>query len=185
MGRDESPVRVQRTICGFDRTDALVSEHLVPESWSLERLQALFEVPREDPMYEVFPIAEPHRQLLLDTVGADTSPEHAYFLYAHAVADSEAAPPPSIPCRRGTAAPPRVERLIRGFDARDALVSEHRIPEAWTLARLQARFGVPADNPMYDCFPIGDAHRQVLVDTVGADVSPDVHYFVEADAIDD
>ena len=78
----------------------------------------------------------------------------------------------------------RIARWIRGYDkATEAVTLEYRLSEDWDLNRLQALFGVPAGNPMLDCFPIGAHEAAALSTAVAGAITLDTHdFFLEADA---
>jgi len=80
---------------------------------------------------------------------------------------------------------PRVTRWIRGFDkVRENLVVQYRLPDSWTLERLQHLFGVPPENPMYDSFPVDERTAKILEPSVGSPLLIDtLDFFVEADAV--
>jgi hypothetical protein len=78
----------------------------------------------------------------------------------------------------------KVVRVLRWFEKApgDGLVGEAVMADA-ELHVLQALFGVPAGNPMYDCWPVGPAHAATVSGMAG--VAVDLcrfDYFVEADA---
>lgn len=51
---------------------------------------------------------------------------------------------------------------------------------------LQALFGRPSDDPMYECYPIGAQQAPALEPGVGQSlVSDGLTWFLEADAIDE
>ena len=65
----------------------------------------------------------------------------------------------------------------------DSFVGEAPIHHLKT-SDLQAIFGVPKDDPMYDCYPIGASHVNTLQKFV--DVKIDIHsfdYFVECGGV--
>lgn len=65
-------VHVSRWICGYDReTDQLVVEYHLPEAWTLQRLQELFDVPEENPMYDSFELDEEQERIFARDLGTD------------------------------------------------------------------------------------------------------------------
>jgi len=78
----------------------------------------------------------------------------------------------------------RVTRWVRGYDkVRETMNVEYRIPESMTLEVLQRLFGVEADDPMFECYPVGSTQAQVLSGALGVDLlKQDCDYFVEAEA---
>lgn len=78
----------------------------------------------------------------------------------------------------------RVSRWVRGYDkVTEAVAVEYPLSEKWDLNRLQALFGVPADDPMFDCFPIGADEAAVLSEAVSGTIALDTHdFFLEANA---
>lgn len=80
--------------------------------------------------------------------------------------------------------PQSVSHWIRAYDnVQGRMLAEYRLPESWTLKRLQDLFGVSEDNPMFDCYPINDAVARVLEPTVGVPlVCDDREFFLETDA---
>jgi hypothetical protein len=77
-----------------------------------------------------------------------------------------------------------VTRWIRGFDkVRGKMLVEYRLPDSWTLDRLQDLFGVEKDDPMYDCFLINEDAARFLEPDIGTRlVAEDREFFLEADA---
>ena len=77
-----------------------------------------------------------------------------------------------------------VRRMVYWFDkASDSFVGKAELHDI-TLLELQRMFNVPADNPMYDCWPIYAEHLGALMPHLAVPVDVDRYaYFVEADAI--
>ena len=76
-----------------------------------------------------------------------------------------------------------VNRWLRWYDeSGDALAGEAPLG-GLPLAALQALFGVPAHDPMYDSFPVRAEHVPTLRSHVDHAIDLEHHdYFVEADA---
>lgn len=76
-----------------------------------------------------------------------------------------------------------MNRWLRWYDKHgDALAGEAPL-EGLSLAALQALFGVPAHDPMYDSFPVRAGHIPTLQSKVDHPIDLEGHdYFVEADA---
>lgn len=79
---------------------------------------------------------------------------------------------------------PDVTRWIRGYEKiGGSMRVEYRLPESLSLQQLQYLFGVPEDNPMYDCFPITASIARVLELTIGSPLLDETQeFFLEADA---
>jgi len=76
---------------------------------------------------------------------------------------------------------PHVTRWLRWYGPDERLAGEVRL-QGVTLAELQKLFGVPSDNPMYDCWPVTQEHAQVLQEYVATQIDlRRFTYFVEAD----
>lgn len=79
-----------------------------------------------------------------------------------------------------------VRRLVRWYekDPGNAMVGEAYLHDI-TLSKLQALFNVPAENPMYDCWPVRPEHLSALIPHLSVQMELDRYeYFVEADALD-
>jgi hypothetical protein len=77
-----------------------------------------------------------------------------------------------------------VVRLLEWFAADDSLAGKAVMPTA-QLAELQALFGVPSTNPMYDCWPVGLAQAARVSELAGVPVDlTQFAYFVTAHAVD-
>jgi hypothetical protein len=75
-----------------------------------------------------------------------------------------------------------VERVLEWF-ADDRLVGQAVMPTA-QLAELQALFGVPSSDPMYDCWPVGPAQAARVSELAGVSVDLALfRYFVTAHAV--
>ena len=75
-----------------------------------------------------------------------------------------------------------VRRVVCWFekDPGDALVGEADLLNI-TLSMLQTLFGVPAENPMYDCWPVRSEHLEGLTPHVSVEIDLDRYdYFVDA-----
>ncbi len=80
----------------------------------------------------------------------------------------------------------RVRRWIRGYSRElGTMAVEYSLPDSWTLDRLQRLFGISEEDPMFDCYPIGENEFAALGGSIGQ--SPDfgqLEFFLEADAED-
>lgn len=71
-----------------------------------------------------------------------------------------------------------VTRWVRGYDKMTETVAvEYLLSEKWDLKRLQALFGVPANDPMFDSFPIGADEAAILSEVVSGALALDTHDF--------
>lgn len=79
---------------------------------------------------------------------------------------------------------PGVSRWIRGYDkVSGRMLVEYRLPVFWSLERLQHLFGMPEDNPMFDCFPVHDSIARLIESDLGINLLlDDREFFLEADA---
>lgn len=79
---------------------------------------------------------------------------------------------------------PRVTRKIRWFRKDNEQLAGEADLHGITLRQLRQLFGCPADDPMYDCAPVTQAHVSKLQPhVVGHHIRLDRYeYFVEADA---
>jgi hypothetical protein len=77
-----------------------------------------------------------------------------------------------------------VSRWVRGYSkASERLTVEYALPEAWDLARLQELFAADSQDPMFDCFPIGEREALALADSVSGPISlEECDFFLEANA---
>ena len=75
---------------------------------------------------------------------------------------------------------PNVSRFLIAYGRSDDRVHEE-LPLPLALADLQALFGRPKDDPMYDAYPVTEAQRPSLEKLLGRtlDISR-FEYFVEA-----
>jgi hypothetical protein len=73
-------IPVSRWLRGFDaeRGDLQV-EYRLPDSWTLERLRELFNVPDDDPMFDSFPVGSLQAKALSEDTGYDLSIEGIQF----------------------------------------------------------------------------------------------------------
>lgn len=79
-----------------------------------------------------------------------------------------------------------IQRLVRWFEKEpgEALVGEAEL-QGITLPELQALFGVPPTDPMYDCWPVRQEHVSRLSPYLSVSIKLDLFdYFVEADGIE-
>ncbi len=77
----------------------------------------------------------------------------------------------------------RAKRYLRWYDKRSDVAIGEEALEALELSELQALFGVSVDNPMVECWPVGDRQAKVLEATVRHRIDlAAFDYFVEADA---
>ena len=79
---------------------------------------------------------------------------------------------------------PKVLRTLTWFDKTgDDLIGEVRLRGA-TLPALQKLFNIPAENPMYDCYPVAPEHVALLQRWADLRIDLDKYaYFVEAKAV--
>jgi hypothetical protein len=79
---------------------------------------------------------------------------------------------------------PKVERAVRGFNSEENLVEEIQIKNI-PLRDLQQIFGVPRDNPMYDCYPVETTDQKMYLEKhLGRKLNTgSCSYFVECDAL--
>jgi len=77
-----------------------------------------------------------------------------------------------------------VNRWIRGYDKRQGTLRvEYPLPTSWTTEQLQHLFGVGDDDPMVDCYAIGELQAGIIGRSIGQDLSAsDFEFFLEADA---
>lgn len=77
-----------------------------------------------------------------------------------------------------------VTRWLRGYHRdHDKMVVEYQLPSSWTLERLQKLFAIPAENPLYDCYPVDNAQAESLGASLGIILDTDAYeFFLEADA---
>lgn len=75
-----------------------------------------------------------------------------------------------------------VVRYLRWYDKTSERLAgelQHDVP----LAKLQALFGVPTENIMYDCWPVTEREAVVLRGLLNVELQLDkFDYFVEANA---
>jgi hypothetical protein len=79
----------------------------------------------------------------------------------------------------------KIQRVVRGFEKEgDKLVEEIPLDGA-DISILQELFGVPSDNPMYDCYPIETQQQIEYIQKITKfRVNPQSYgYFLECDAI--
>ena len=78
----------------------------------------------------------------------------------------------------------RATRWLRGYDKVTEVVEiEYPLSEKWELKRLQDLFGVPVNDPMFSCFPVGADEAAALSGAVSGAITLDTHdFFLEADA---
>jgi hypothetical protein len=75
-----------------------------------------------------------------------------------------------------------VVRTLEWFAADGSFAGEAVMPTA-RLAELQALFGVPDDNPMCDCWPVGPVQAGRVSELAGVPLDLDrFSYFVSAHA---
>lgn len=74
-----------------------------------------------------------------------------------------------------------VTRWLRWYGPDDRLAGEVQL-DGVTVTELQKLFGVPADNPMYDCWPVTEEHVESLRGFCAAEIDLGrFAYFVEAE----
>ena len=79
-----------------------------------------------------------------------------------------------------------VSRWLRGYDSQDEMRVEYHLPSSWTLEMLQGLLDLPQDDPMYDCYPVGEAQLERLAESLGIALPTETYeFFLEADAEDD
>ena len=75
-----------------------------------------------------------------------------------------------------------MSRVIRYFDKVDESYIDEVLLDV-PLVLLQELFGVDADNPMYDCYPIGETHEAFFKNYSEINFNFDrFEYFLEYDA---
>ena len=78
-----------------------------------------------------------------------------------------------------------MKRVIRFFNKKDELYAGETELHDMPLLTLQKAFSVSEDNPMYDCFPIGEEHLKLLTKHVNSDFDFDLNkydYFLDFDS---
>lgn len=77
-----------------------------------------------------------------------------------------------------------VSRWVRGYDkSRGDLRAEWRLPDSLELKLLQDLFGARREDPMYDCYRVGQAQAEALTRWIGRELTEaDWEFFLEADA---
>ena len=79
-----------------------------------------------------------------------------------------------------------VVRMLRWYEKTHAgRVVGEAVLSGVRLSDLQAMFGAPASNPMYDCWPVGEAQVAWVSGVAGLTVDAGRYdYMIEADAAD-
>jgi len=77
-----------------------------------------------------------------------------------------------------------VTRWVRGYEtSRGDLPAEWRLPDSLELKLLQDLFGARREDPMYDCYRLGQAQAEALARWIGRELTDaDLEFFLEADA---
>jgi hypothetical protein len=81
-----SDLPVTRWIRGYDKhRGRMLVEYLLPDSWTLDKLQRLFGVPEDNPMYDSYPINGVQASTLGESTGYHLfSDDYEFFLEADA-----------------------------------------------------------------------------------------------------
>lgn len=70
-----------------------------------------------------------------------------------------------------------VKYMLRVFDKdSEELISKHEI-RGVSLRELQQAFGVPEDDPMYDCWDVGPTQVEMLERATGVKIDLDKYYY--------
>jgi hypothetical protein len=80
---------------------------------------------------------------------------------------------------------PKVERLLRWFEKEGNNLVGEKILDDVKLEHLQKIFGIPPENPMYDCYPVESSEQiEYFQKLLNCKIEPQSYeYFVECDAV--
>lgn len=80
---------------------------------------------------------------------------------------------------------PKVERVLRWFEKKGKNLVGEKILDDAKLEQLQKLFGIPPENPMYDCYPVESSEQiEYIQKLLNFKLDTQSYeYFVECDAV--
>jgi hypothetical protein len=80
---------------------------------------------------------------------------------------------------------PKVERVLRWFEKEGNNLVGEKVLDDVKLEQLQELFGIPPENPMYDCYPVESFEQiEYFQKLLNCKLDPQSYeYFVECDAV--